>query len=83
NRLEIYSYWNQGGAENVLSLFLTLGDRYLLPTGVAPPPGSLQETPALALWHPLLDVTQEGGRGGGGKSRFLATPAEYLRWYEQ
>ncbi|CAM9137446.1 unnamed protein product [Ascophyllum nodosum] len=68
--LEIYSYWNQGGLENVLSMFLTLGDRYLLPPGVAPAPGEIRETPALGLFHPLA-------------GRYFATPREYLAWYEE
>lgn len=68
-RLEIYSYWNQGGQENVLSMFLTLGDRYLLPPGTAPAPGEIMETPILGLTHPL-------------SSRYFSTPKEYLTWYE-
>eukprot|EP00903_Cladosiphon_okamuranus_P008053 g7767.t1 len=68
--LEIYSYWNQGGAENVLSMFLMLGDRYLLPRGVAPAPGEVQETPTLGLFHPSA-------------GRFFSTPKEYLGWYER
>lgn len=69
-RLEIYSYWNQGGPENVLSMFLTLGDRYLLPPGTAPAPGEIRETPTLGLFHP---------RAG----RYFSNPREYLRWYER
>lgn len=68
-RLEIYSYWNQGGSENVLSMFLLLGDRYLLPPGIAPAPGEVRETPALGLFHPLA-------------GRYFATPREYMAWYE-
>lgn len=70
HRLEIYSYWNQGGAENVLSMLLTLGDRYLLPPGVAPSPGAVRETPAVGLFHPLA-------------GRYFATPREYMAWYEK
>ena len=69
SRLEIYSYWNQGGQENVLSMFLTLGDRYLLPPGTAPAPGEIVETPTLGLFHPL-------------SSRYFSNPKEYLEWYE-
>lgn len=68
-RLEIYSYWNQGGTENVLSMFLTLGDRYLLPPGTAPAPGEVRETPSLGLFHPSA-------------GRYFSTPKEYLGWYE-
>lgn len=69
DRLEIYSYWNQGGPENVLSMLLMLGDRYLLQPGVAPSPGEVLETPTLGLFHPLAD-------------RYFATPSEYMAWYE-
>lgn len=69
NRLEIYSYWNQGGLENVLSMFLALGDRYLLAPGVAPTPGTLRETPPLGLFHPMA-------------GRYFSTPRDYLTWYE-
>lgn len=51
-------------------MFLTLGDRYLLPRGVAPPPGKILETPALGLFHPLA-------------GRYFATPREYMQWYEE
>ena len=51
-------------------MFLTLGDRYLLPPGVAPAPGEIRETPALGLFHPLA-------------GRYFATPREYLAWYEE
>ncbi|CAM9794933.1 unnamed protein product, partial [Ectocarpus sp. 13 AM-2016] len=67
--LEIYSYWNQGGIENVLSMFLTLGDRYLLPPGTAPAPGKLKETPVLGLFHPSA-------------GRYFSNPREYMEWYE-
>ncbi|CAM9637655.1 unnamed protein product [Ectocarpus sp. 12 AP-2014] len=67
--LEIYSYWNQGGIENVLSMFLTLGDRYLLPPGTAPAPGELKETPVLGLFHPSA-------------GRYFSNPREYMEWYE-
>lgn len=50
-------------------MFLTLGDRYLLPPGVAPTPGKLRETPALGLFHPMA-------------GRYFSTPKEYLAWYE-
>jgi magnesium chelatase subunit H len=44
--LQIYSYWNQGGLENVVSMFLMLGDKYLLDKGIAPPVSVLKETPS-------------------------------------
>lgn len=51
-------------------MFLTLGDRYLLPAGTAPAPGEVRETPALGLFHPL-------------SGRYFATPREYMGWYEE
>ncbi|CAM9802386.1 unnamed protein product, partial [Hapterophycus canaliculatus] len=68
--LEIYSYWNQGGTENVLSMFLTLGDRYLLPPGTAPTGGKVVETPVLGLFHPSA-------------GRYFDTPKQYMAWYER
>lgn len=50
-------------------MFLALGDRYLLPPGVAPTPGELRETPPLGLFHPMA-------------RRYFSTPGEYLAWYE-
>jgi len=43
NWLTIYSYWNQGGLENVVTMLLYLVDNYSRPTGISPKP--LQETP--------------------------------------
>ena len=43
NWLTIYSYWNQGGLENVTSMLLYLVDNYSRPTGIAP--SALLETP--------------------------------------
>lgn len=51
-------------------MFLTLGDRYLLPPGTAPAPGEILETPTLGLVHPL-------------SSRYFSNPKEYLEWYER
>lgn len=50
-------------------MFLTLGDRYLLPPGIAPAPGEVRETPTLGLFHPSA-------------GRYFSTPKEYLGWYE-
>eukprot|EP00271_Cylindrocystis_brebissonii_P004987 TRINITY_DN16942_c0_g3_i1.p1 TRINITY_DN16942_c0_g3~~TRINITY_DN16942_c0_g3_i1.p1 ORF type:complete len:1746 (-),score=312.16 TRINITY_DN16942_c0_g3_i1:714-5951(-) len=66
NWLTIYGYWNQGGIDNVVSMFLYLAEEYLAKTGVAQ--GKLQETPALGLVHP----DYEG---------YFTSPKDYLRWY--
>lgn len=50
-------------------MFLVLGDRYLLPPGIAPAPGEVRETPTLGLFHPSA-------------GRYFSTPKEYLGWYE-
>jgi cobalamin biosynthesis Mg chelatase CobN len=47
--LQIYSYWNQGGLENVVSMFLFLGDKYMLDKGIAPAVSVLKETPSQVL----------------------------------
>lgn len=51
-------------------MFLTLGDRYLLPPGTAPAAGEIRETPTLGLFHPAA-------------GRYFSTPKEYLGWYER
>ena len=43
NWLTIYSYWNQGGLENVVTMLLYLVDNYSQPTGLPTQP--LLETP--------------------------------------
>lgn len=43
NWLTIYSYWNQGGLDNVATMLLYLVEHYSQPTGVPPQP--LVETP--------------------------------------
>lgn len=43
NWLTIYSYWNQGGQDNVATMLLYLVDQYVARTGITPPP--VQETP--------------------------------------
>ncbi|CEL94421.1 unnamed protein product [Vitrella brassicaformis CCMP3155] len=67
--LEIYSYWNQGGLENVVNMFLYIGRNFLLPKEKVPAPGALRETPTVGLYHPFADD-------------YFSTPAEYLKWYE-
>lgn len=53
NWLTIYSYWNQGGQDNVATMLLYLVDQYLASTGIAPKP--LQETPPTGLVLYLSD----------------------------
>ncbi|MBW4599798.1 MAG: magnesium chelatase subunit H [Calothrix sp. FI2-JRJ7] len=68
NWLIIYGYWNAGGADNVASLFWTLGEKYLnLKVGEIPPP---VETPNMGLLHP----DYQG---------YFESPHEYLEWYEK
>ncbi|BDA73607.1 magnesium chelatase, H subunit [Calothrix sp. PCC 7716] len=67
NWLIIYGYWNAGGADNVASLFWTLGEKYLnLKVGEIPPP---VETPNMGLLHPDYQ-------------RYFESPHEYLQWYQ-
>ena len=72
NWLSIYSYWNQGGLTNVISMFLLLLDAYKLQSDVALPE-PVVETPPLGCLHP----SYRGGRG------FFSSPAEYMKWYEK
>lgn len=66
--LEVYSYWNQGGMENVVSLFLLLAKRYGMVDGAIPDPLRVVETPSQGLVHPLCDT-------------FFSSPKKYLEWY--
>lgn len=70
--LEVYAYWNQGGAANVVSLFLLLVRRFSLlgpeASRTLAQPLQVKETPAQGLIHPLT-------------SRILQSPKQYLRWY--
>lgn len=66
NWLIIYGYWNAGGADNVVSMFWTIAEKYLgLKVGEIPPP---VETPNMGLLHPDYDG-------------YFASPRQYLDWY--
>jgi len=70
--LEVYSYWNQGGVSNVVSLFLLLAQRFSLlgeggREGVVAPL-QVVETPGQGLIHPLT-------------SEIFSSPRLYLEWY--
>lgn len=68
NWLIIYGYWNAGGNDNVTSMFLTLGEKYLgLKIGEIPPP---IETPNIGLLHPEYQG-------------FFESPKKYIEWYQQ
>lgn len=47
NWLTVYSYWNQGGQGNVVSMFAHLVDQYFASTGI--PAAKLVETPATGM----------------------------------
>lgn len=67
NWLIIYGYWNAGGADNVVSMFWTIAEKYLgLKVGEIPPP---VETPNMGLLHPDYDG-------------YFASPRQYLDWYQ-
>ncbi|CAG9464037.1 unnamed protein product [Pedinophyceae sp. YPF-701] len=68
--LTAYSYWNQGGAENVLSMLLYLLADLFGMQGAEPAP--VQETPPLGLLHP-----------DAGKGRYFSSPERYLEWYRR
>ncbi|KAL4859226.1 Acyl-coenzyme A oxidase [Chlorella vulgaris] len=68
--LTAYSYWNQGGLDNVVSMFLYIAKEcFGLEAGSAKPKEVI-ETPATGCLHPAYDG-------------YFATPAEYMRWYER
>jgi len=68
NWLEIYSYWNQGGVDNVVSMLLQIAEKYLLPEVDLPPPLPVIETPALGVIHPAVKT-------------YFSSPKSYLDWY--
>ncbi len=56
NWLQIYGYWNEGGADNVTSMLLYLVDQYHRPAGLGTP--SVQVTPPTgARIRPLSPAT--------------------------
>mmetsp|Transcript_27930 Transcript_27930/g.78984 ORF Transcript_27930/g.78984 Transcript_27930/m.78984 type:complete len:1563 (-) Transcript_27930:449-5137(-) len=68
NWLTAYGYWNQGGVDNVVEMFLYLVGQYITPTGLKPAP--VKETPPTGCLHPDYDG-------------FFSSPREYMRWYEK
>ena len=70
NWLTVYSYWNEGGEENVTSMIsYILRECFELPSS-PPEPGALVETPATGCLHPAHDG-------------FFESPAAYVNWYER
>eukprot|EP00850_Spirogloea_muscicola_P005360 SM000024S07822 [mRNA] locus=s24:715044:727991:+ [translate_table: standard] len=67
NWLTIYGYWNQGGMENVMSLFSYLAAEYLGKTGL--PKVTVKETPALGVYHP-------------DHGDYFTNAQEYLKWHK-
>ncbi|EFN54112.1 hypothetical protein CHLNCDRAFT_25038 [Chlorella variabilis] len=68
--LTAYSYWNQGGLANVVSMFLYLAKEcFGLEAGGAAPQ-EVVETPATGCLHPA-------------HPGYFAGPAKYMRWYER
>ncbi|MBD1910253.1 MULTISPECIES: magnesium chelatase subunit H [unclassified Leptolyngbya] len=68
NWLIIYGYWNAGGSENVASMFVYLGEKYLGLTVDSIP--DVIETPNMGLLHPEYDG-------------YFESPKAYLEWYQQ
>lgn len=69
NWLTVYSYWNQGGEENVTSMInYILKECFELPDE-PPAPKVLLETPATGCLHPQADG-------------YFSSPDEYMRWYK-
>ena len=83
NWLTVYSYWTQGGLQNVTSMLLYLSKNYLLPESeegvddagvtlasqVEIP--TLVENPQMGLTHPLL------------KGNYIESPAKYMEWHRK
>ena len=65
--LTVYSYWNQGALDNIVSMFYLLIKELDLVEN-APLPAPVKETPATGLLHPDLPS-------------YLSSPKEYLDWY--
>ncbi|MEG3894407.1 MULTISPECIES: magnesium chelatase subunit H [unclassified Microcoleus] len=66
NWLIIYGYWNAGGADNVVSMFWIIAEKYLgLKVAEIPPP---VETPNMGLLHPDYNG-------------YFESPRQYWDWY--
>ncbi|KAL4458671.1 hypothetical protein ABPG75_013536 [Micractinium tetrahymenae] len=68
--LTSYAYWNQGGLDNVVSMFLYLAKECFGLQAADAQPGEVIETPATGCLHPA-------------HPGYFAGPAEYMRWYEK
>lgn len=66
--LTTYSYWNQGGLDNVVSMFLYLAQECFGLAASEAKPKEVIETPATGCLHPAYNG-------------YFATPADYMRWY--
>ena len=69
--LTVYSYWNEGGLDNVVSmLYLIIKELKLVDQTIITNPAKVKETPLSAFYHPLLQ-------------NYIQSPREYVRWYEK
>lgn len=72
--LSVYSYWNQGAADNVESMFYNIiRDLELVPLADIPVPAVVRETPLTGIVHPDLQF---------GIDKAAESPKAYSEWYE-
>lgn len=71
--LTVYSYWNQGGLNNVVSMFEYLvRECFVLTSGQAAlKPQPVIETPQTGCLHPAAP------------GRYFRSPSDYIQWYEE
>ena len=68
--LTVYSYWNQGGIDNVMAMFqYIVRECFDVGMNVPPEPAPVVETPATGCLHPAAP------------GRYFSSPAEYWTWY--
>ena len=71
--LTVYSYWNQGTQENIVSMLYYIIDTFSLSSTSAPQATSLIEAPSTAFYHPALYETQG----------YIQSRSQYVDWYEK
>jgi magnesium chelatase subunit H len=91
--MSVYRYWNQGGTQNIQSMFQLIVQEYNRLVGDVPSPTSQQQsttspqpalpqlvvTPDIGLVHPLVWIYKIPNVMEPN-AYFHSSPAEYLRW---
>ncbi len=78
--LTIYSYWNQGSIENIVTMLTLLIKELKLSNNTDLIIKPIVERPALGLYHPDLDMNVDN-LSENEFNYIVSSPKEYARWY--